>query len=133
MTKGSGHLTLPAGVQVTVENGYVKWAPVDFGTDGSTVVGQGVRAPPASRVGSAYAPSSVVSSQSGGAPVGSEAGRSYQPDVPRGARHPADDFQVVAEMSSDRTYHPGLRDDASTVLPDDSVSSAGLRAAPGRY
>jgi hypothetical protein len=46
LTQGSGHMTLPAGVQVLVQSGYAKWEPA--GSAGSTVGGE--RAPPSSRV-----------------------------------------------------------------------------------
>lgn len=75
LTQGSGHMTLPAGVRVLVQSGYARWQPaasVRGGSDSSTVLGTGVRAPPPSRV-SGYVPSLVGSAYSGAAPPRSHA------------------------------------------------------------
>jgi hypothetical protein len=156
LTQGSGHMTLPAGVQVLVQAGYAKWEPAASAGAGSTV-GMGVRAPPPSRV-SGYARSSVGSSYS--ASARSNAHTSYRPSPPRdaasfnhrgtagssymsacdvplprsdvGRRSSADsgDWEVVEEMDG---YQGRFRDDACSIAPSESISSVGSRGAGSQY
>lgn len=149
LTQGSGHMTLPAGVQVLVQSGYAKCEPAASGGGGSTVVGRGVRAPPPSRV-SGYARSSADSgySGSGRSYAGSYAG-SYRPSPPRDAasfnrgsagsaymsacdvplphstvgrrsRADSDDWEVVEQMQMPD-------DDGCSIAPSESISSVGSR------
>ncbi len=148
LTQGSGHMTLPAGVQVLVQSGYAKWVPAASGGGGSTVVGMGVRAPPSSRV-SAYARSSADSGYNGsgrsqaptasyraslprdaasfsrggpGSPYMSACDVPLPPSTVAGRRSSADsdDWEVVEEMR---------RDDACSIAPSESISSVGSRGA----
>ncbi|KAL1839096.1 hypothetical protein VTJ49DRAFT_1864 [Mycothermus thermophilus] len=108
LAKGSGHMTLPAGVQVVVQSGYAKWAPA--GSAGSTA---GTRAPPPSRV-SGYAPSSANSGY----------GASYRPSTPRDAGG----WEVVDEV---RGYGSSRFNDNDSIAPSESISSVGSRRAGG--
>jgi len=105
MAQGSGHVWLPAGVQVRVVSGSVKFSAEESPSvrDGSSVVGSsygpGYRAPPPSRVTS-YA--------------GSSAGSSYKSAHQGG-------YSSGASQASVRTYRP--------APPADGAS---FRAAPSR-
>lgn len=157
LTQGSGHMTLPAKVQVLVQSGYVKCEPAaSAGGAGyaSTIVGgPGIRAPPPSRV-SGYAPSSAGSAYSGAVPHGSSSSR-YQPSPPRDASRfssygapsgPASnymsarggsagpgDWEVVEEASDFNARVGRNRDDACSIGPDDSISSVGVNRNVGGY
>jgi hypothetical protein len=160
LTQGSGHMTLPAGVQVLVQSGYARCEAAESGDDGSTVVGRGVRAPPPSRV-SAYARSSADSAYSGATtrshmPSGNAssyrlspprdsasfsragAGSAYDAPLPRsdaGRRSTAGsgDWEVVGQADDYEDRVDRRRDDACTVLPDDSISSVGSRGYSRRF
>jgi hypothetical protein len=154
LTQGSGHMTLPAGVQVLVQSGYAKWEPA--GSAGSTV--GGVRAPPSSRV-SGYAPSSADSGYSGSGATsyrpspprdaasfmmnrgnGGGGGSSYMSacDVPlprtdvgrRSSADSAGDWEVV-EQADD--FSNRSRDDACSIAPSESISSVGSRGGASQF
>ncbi|KAK4153662.1 hypothetical protein C8A00DRAFT_33613 [Chaetomidium leptoderma] len=155
LTHGSGHMTLPAGVQVLVQSGYAKCDSSI--ADGSTVVGMGARAPPPSRV-SGYAHSSADSGYSASG-RGTANADSYRPSPPRdaasfsragpgsdymsardepvarsavGRRTSADsgDWEVVEQMDS---YQDRSRDDACSIAPSESISSVGSRRGGSQY
>jgi hypothetical protein len=157
LTQGTGHMTLPAGVQVLVQSGYAKWEPA--GSAGSTVGGgmMGVRAPPSSRV-SGYAPSSADSGYSGSGVTSHRpspprdaatfmmgrasggGGSSYMSacDVPlprteigrRSSADSAGDWEVV-EQADD--FHSRSRDDACSIAPSESISSVGSRGGASQF
>ncbi|KAK4130363.1 hypothetical protein BT67DRAFT_221034 [Trichocladium antarcticum] len=159
LTQGSGHMTLPAGVQVLVQSGYARCEAADSDDSGSTTVGRGVRAPAPSRV-SGYALSSADSAYSGAATPRShmQSGNAsrYRPSPPRDAASfsrgstasaymsaanvplprsntgrsstaGAGDWEVVEQMGDYEDRVDRGRDDACTVVPDDSISSVGSR------
>ncbi|KAL2019161.1 hypothetical protein VTK56DRAFT_10033 [Thermocarpiscus australiensis] len=105
LTQGSGHMTVPAGVQVMVQSGYAKCEPAaSAGGASSSVVGPGIRAPPPSRV-SGYA-------------------RSYADSVYSGA----------GRASGRSGGGPGsVYTSARSVAPEDSISSVGSRRDAGAY
>lgn len=159
LTQGSGHMTLPAGVQVLVQSGYAKCEPAAFSASGSTVVGsRGIRAPPPSRA-SGYARSSVGSAYSAATATRSS---SYRPSPPRDAasftRGPGSsymsacdvplprsevgrrsssgsegDWEVVEQMSDYIARVDRLRDDACSIAPSESISSVGSRGGASSY
>ncbi|KAL2129556.1 hypothetical protein VTI74DRAFT_7605 [Chaetomium olivicolor] len=153
LTQGSGHMTLPAGVQVLVQSGYARWEPAASAGGGSTIVGMGRRAPPPSRV-SGYAHSSADSGYSGSgrsnatgyrlspprdaASFSRGAGSSYMSacDIPLprsdvGRRSSADsDWEVVEEAGG---YSGRNRDDACSIAPSESISSVGSRGSASQY
>lgn len=107
-TKGSGHMTLPAGVLVVVDGGKAR-----CGSAGSIVGGGGIRAPPPSRV-SGYAPSSADSGYSGSY----AGGNSHRLSPPR-------DAASFSRPSSN--VNGGNFDDNCSIAPSESVSSVGTR------
>jgi hypothetical protein len=156
LTQGSGHMTLPAGVQVLVQSGYAKWDPARSAGGGSTVVGMGVRAPPSSRV-SGYARSSADSGYSGSGRSNApnnyrlspprdaasfsrgSGGSSYMSacDVPlprstvgRRSSADSDDWEVVGQMDG---YQDRSRDDACSIAPSESISSVGSRGGASQF
>lgn len=153
LTQGSGHMTLPADVQVLVQSGYAKWESAGSAAGGSTV-GGGMRAPPSSRV-SGYARSSADSGYSGSGAT------SYRPSPPRdaasfmmsrgvsssqmsacdvplprtevgrpGSADSAGDWEVVEQADG---YADRFRDDACSIAPSESVSSVGSRGGASLY
>ncbi|KAK4239549.1 hypothetical protein C8A03DRAFT_32407 [Achaetomium macrosporum] len=144
LTQGSGHMTLPAGVQVLVQSGYAKCEPArgSIGSSGSTVVGGGIRAPPSSRVSAGYAPSAAYArssadsgysgSASGSAFARNDAasfmmrgssGLNFSGSRPSSADS-AGDWEVVEEMDG---AGGRFRDDACSIAPSESISSVGSR------
>ncbi|KAM7200372.1 hypothetical protein V8F20_005349 [Naviculisporaceae sp. PSN 640] len=137
LTQGTGHMTLPAGVQVIVNSGYVKWEAA-----GSS----GIRAPPASRVG---APSDVGSSYSGySRSGGSQAPSGYgmrradtMPSPPTSGRSRAGSSvgsyvsargvplppSVVSAGPDDWVVQEEMNDDNCSIAPSESISSVGSR------
>ncbi|KAL2262651.1 hypothetical protein VTK26DRAFT_576 [Humicola hyalothermophila] len=123
-TQGSGHMTLPAGVEVLVYSGYAKWEP-------------------AASAGSAY--SGAVTARGGSS--------GYWPSPPRevsrsnsyaagpasnymsGRGHSADpgDWEVVEEVSDFGARTGRNRDDACSIGPNDSISSVGANQYAGGY
>ncbi|KAK4120993.1 hypothetical protein N657DRAFT_658028 [Parathielavia appendiculata] len=155
MTQGSGHMALPAGVQVLVQSGYAKWEPAaSAGGSGSTVVGGmgtsgGSRAPPPSRV-SSYARSSTGYSAYSPSAAGRSNTQGYVPGPPRGSSYmsacnvplpPSDvggrstvgsgDWEVVEQMSSYGSR--STRDDACSIAPSESISSVGSRGGASQF
>ncbi|KAJ4286864.1 hypothetical protein N0V88_007876 [Collariella sp. IMI 366227] len=151
LAQGSGHMTLPAGVQVLVQSGYARCEPA-ASAGGSTVVGTlGARAPPPSRV-SGYARSSADSGYSRGhatvyhaspprdaASFNRPAGSSYMSacnlPLPRsevGRRSSADSNWEVDEQA-DGGYQGRGRDDACSIAPSESISSVGSRNGASQY
>ncbi|KAK3309249.1 uncharacterized protein B0T15DRAFT_135611 [Chaetomium strumarium] len=153
MTQGSGHMTLPANVQVLVQSGYSKCEPArgSLSSGGSTVVGAGIRAPPSSRVGvstaaapvsqAGYARSSADSGYSGSgfARGGNDAasfmmrgssGLAFNGSRPSSAESSAGDWEIVEEMPGAAGAGSRFRDDACSIAPSESISSVGSR---GRY
>lgn len=127
-------MTLPAGVKVIVNSGYVKWEAAG---------NSGTRAPPSSRVGSA-APSQVGSSYSGYSRAsGSQAPSGYgmrradtMPSPPTNGRTRAasvvsgggaDDWVVQEEMSV--AGGGRYNDDNCSIAPSESISSVGSRGS----
>ena len=151
LAQGSGHMTLPAGVQVLVQSGYAKWVPAASAGGGSTGVGMGVRAPPSSRV-SGYARSSADSGYNGSGR--SQAATSYRPSpsrdtasfsrggdnssyvsachvplprstvVGRPSSADSDDWEVVGQMRMDSSC---------SIAPSESISSVGGRGGASQY
>lgn len=148
LTQGSGHMSLPAGVQVVVQAGFAKCNSGRSATDGSTVIGAGARAPPPSRV-AGYAQSSADSGYSGSVAARSNTVDSYRMSPPRDAATfmrggPAassymsaadiplprstvgassSEWEVVGELDG---FQDRARDDCS-IAPSDSISSVGNR------
>jgi hypothetical protein len=151
MAKGSGHVTLPAGVQVRVVAGSVKLAPQP--PAGDSVVGSsyggagGYRAPPPSRTTSYYAGSSASSASAyrsaqgsqnpspprssatfrgtGGSHVGTYVQARRVP-LPPSQAGGADDWEVQEEADGDWNM------DTRSIAPSESVSSVGSRARGGQ-
>lgn len=120
IAQGTGHMVLPAEVQVLVQAGYAKCAG-NTQTDGSTVVGSGAHAPAPSRVGSDVAAFGRASS--------SVSGISSYASVPRSAGN--DGFEVVEQADN---YHERIRGSARgpisevcSIAPSESISSVGNR------
>ncbi|KAH6623879.1 hypothetical protein F5144DRAFT_374474 [Chaetomium tenue] len=153
LTKGSGHMSLPANVQVIVSGGFAKCNSERSVTDGSTVIGAGARAPPPSRVEGAYAHSSADSGYSGsvrgntvdsyrmspprdaaafmrGGPVASSYMSAADIPLPRstaGAGAGSSEWEVVGELEG---FQDRTRDDCS-IAPSESISSVGSRGNGG--
>jgi hypothetical protein len=151
LTQGSGHMSLPAGVQVVVQAGFAKCSSGRTATDGSTVIGAGARAPPPTRV-EGYAQSSADSGYSGSAAARSNT-ESYRMSPPRDAAtfmrggpvassymSAADiplprstaganssEWEVVGELDG---FQDRTRDDCS-IAPSESISSVGSRGNGG--
>lgn len=125
IAQGTGHMVLPAEVQVLVQAGYAKCADAPH-TDGSTVVGSGARAPASSRVGSSYDDAAAF-----GRASSSVSGISSYASVPRSARD--DGFEVVQQADN---YHERIRgaargpvSEVCSIAPSESISSVGNRGA----
>jgi hypothetical protein len=152
LTQGSGHMTLPAGVQVLVQSGYSKCEPargsISSGGD------SGIRAPPSSRVGvsaaaapvsqAGYARSSADSGYSGsGLARGANdaasfmmrgsSGLAFNGSRPSSAESSSGDWEVVEEMPGAAGAGGRFRDDACSIAPSESISSVGTREPYRRY
>ncbi|KAK3328645.1 hypothetical protein B0T19DRAFT_442534 [Cercophora scortea] len=144
MTKGSGSITLPAGVKVTVRSGFAKCEPVYES-------GAGVRAPPPTRVDGGA--SSYAGSAAGGRPgpsysrtesrVSTGTYRQTMPSPPRdGASFTrssssssyAGSYVSARNVPLPRSTVNGGRDyedDNCSIAPSESVSSVGSRRNGG--
>ncbi|KAK3291806.1 uncharacterized protein B0H64DRAFT_240758 [Chaetomium fimeti] len=149
LTQGTGHMALPAGVQVLVQSGFVKCNSPS--RDGASIVGPGARAPPPT-LAAGYAPSSADSGYSGS--VRGNTVDSYRMSPPRDAaafmRGPpaassymsaadiplprstagrsnagasSSEWEVVGELDG---FQDRARDDCS-IAPSESISSVGSR------
>jgi hypothetical protein len=138
LTQGSGHMSLPAGVQVVVQSGFAKSNSSRSVTDGSTVIAAGAQAPPPSRV-AGYAQSSADSGYSGSVAARSNGVDSYRMSPPRdaasfmrggpvaGAGAGSSEWEVVGELDG---FQDRTRDDCS-IAPSESISSVGSRGNGG--
>lgn len=152
MARGSGHVTLPAGVQVRVVQGSVKLAPQPPAGDsvvGSTYGGSGGhRAPPPTRA-SSYAGSSISSASAYRSAQGGSQATAYRPQNPSPPRSSAGfratGSHVGTYVQARRTPLPpsrvgGADDwevqeeadgdwdiDTRSIAPSESVSSVGSR------
>lgn len=160
MARGSGHMTLPAGVQVRVSEGAFKYrAPAGGRSAVGSSHGAGYRAPPPTRV--SYAGSSTPSNSYRGEERGSMTSReTFRPSPPRdqagfsragthvgsyvtAARVPlpksmagtrsragASDWEVVQQEDDTRE---SWDDGRSSVAPSESISSVGSRGQRSSY
>lgn len=162
MASGSGHVSLPAGVQVRVTSGSVKYDAVAGQNGDRSVVGSsygpGYRAPPPTRATS-YAGSSASSSLYRSArddDRASQASRdTYRPSPPRDqATFSRAGSHVGSYVSPSRVPLPksvagrsrggaddwevmeekeGWDDDRGSVAPSESISSVGSRGQRSNY
>ncbi|KAK1834897.1 hypothetical protein QBC39DRAFT_181436 [Podospora conica] len=154
LVRGSGHMTLPAGVQVRMTAGAFKYRAPAGSVVGSSH-GPGYRAPPPTRATS-YAGSSAPSgyrnddrSQSSretfrpspprdqagfsrpGTHVGGYAtsGRAPLPKSMAGTRSRTGDWEVVEQAEDQESWDDGR----SSVAPSESISSVGSRGQRSSY
>ncbi|KAK3686207.1 hypothetical protein B0T22DRAFT_518775 [Podospora appendiculata] len=146
LTNGSGHITLPAGVQVLVTSGFAKCEPAYGSAGAGSAIGVGVRAPPPSRVGGAS--SSYAGSAAGGSSYSRGESRvstgTYRQSMPSPPRDGASFSRVSGGYSASyvsarnvplpqSTVSGGrdYEDDNCSIAPSESVSSVGSRRAGG--
>ncbi|KAK4215068.1 hypothetical protein QBC37DRAFT_419912 [Rhypophila decipiens] len=136
LTQGTGHLTLPAGVQVIVNSGYVKWEAAGRG---------GSRAPPGSRtsapseVGSSYSGYSRASGSGSAAPSGYGLRRAEtMPSPPTGRSRvgsSAGSYVSARAVPLPPSLVSGglndMADDNCSIAPSESISSVGSRGGRG--
>ncbi|KAK3324923.1 hypothetical protein B0H66DRAFT_107443 [Apodospora peruviana] len=139
LAKGSGHMTLPAGVQVLVDSGFVKCEPAYGSSGAGSSVGVGVRAPPPSRAASSYAGSSYSRPGGGGGGVSYVSAGTYRPPQEGSRAGSSSGYSYVSARGvplPESVAGTGFEDpdwiveaeagDDGSVAPGDSISSVGV-------